>query len=708
MEIPDKLFETILLAVGETAEAVRNENITANETPEIYKKQCEKLACFSELAKDNKTEQVLEAREKAKAGEWFRLKELPKVIRHFYLVDAIEHRDSVAEKSILFALLCFLGGQYSYAQEKIQDLMKLGAQLFLSASKSGRYSSMCKPRGLEEDEKLLVQAVQILKQHGVPVSVQKGTTVINDKDEKKIQIELEQKIEAYGGLKFLQELFGAELAPKYNAELGRYMIYRGKTALGRVPRNLKSRIPYQYLIQLALKHLSTPKCVAGYQEQSFREIIEYGAAYLETLQLQGYSVAEDMFCEMQDLSANVYKNMLFEKMYVPRQYHPEFVKMLLVGMFRQEYENCSPAPRSYSFSCYLKVASYILQRSNKPTIFSKKELRENCSVGEFRLNQLLEDISQKAEDVNKEFCAFVDPTTSWKKPLIRLDKENYFCLDARMAGYGFYEVLYQILFEKMGNGLSRKQGKLLEKLLYGMFQKKKIPYLAGKYQAEGDLPERDCDMILDGKDKSMFLEIKKCPLPQSYETMDDVDVFKTLGKGLFYAQEQILAHRLRLKQKGMIALYDERGKHLTDYKISGKRVFSVGICMPEYDFFTERQMVERILEVGLNGTFHAYDENRENSLDGLNARLERIRKLMAQLNDEKQVKRRAFFNSLFFSLQQIWMILRFSDGVEEFLEMCSTLVYITHGTGDVYAEIREAVRLKQMRHKMNDFQLLEN
>ena len=119
--------------------------------------------------------------------------------------------------------------------------------------------------------------------------VQKGTTVINDEDEKKIQLELEQKIEAYGGLKFLQELFLTEIAPKYDAEIGRYMIYRGKTALGHVPKNLKSRIPYQYLIQLALKHLPAQKCVAGISKQSFQEIIEYGAAYLETLQLQGYS-----------------------------------------------------------------------------------------------------------------------------------------------------------------------------------------------------------------------------------------------------------------------------------------------------------------------------------------------------------------------------------------------------------------------------------
>ena len=67
-----------------------------------------------------------------------------------------------------------------------------------------------------------------------------------------------------------------------------------------------------------------------------------------------------MFCEGQDLGIDVYKNMLFEKLYVPRQYHPEFIKMLLVGMFRQEYEKCRPELRSYSFSCYLKVAFYIL------------------------------------------------------------------------------------------------------------------------------------------------------------------------------------------------------------------------------------------------------------------------------------------------------------------------------------------------------------
>ena len=184
MEIPDRLFETILLAVQDAAEEVENGNLTVTDIPEVYENACKKLACFSELSKDNQPEQILEAREKARTGEWFRSKDLLKVIRHFYLVDSIEHKNSVTEKSILFVLWCFLGGQYSYTKETVPDLMRTGAQLYLSASKSGRYSYRGKLRGLEEDEKLLVQAVQILKRHSVQVFVQKGTTVINDEDEK--------------------------------------------------------------------------------------------------------------------------------------------------------------------------------------------------------------------------------------------------------------------------------------------------------------------------------------------------------------------------------------------------------------------------------------------------------------------------------------------------------------------------------------------
>lgn len=51
-------------------------------------------------------------------------------------------------------------------------------------------------------------------------------------------------------------------------------------------------------------------------------------------------------------------------------------------------------------------------------------------------------------------------------------------------------------------------------------------YVIGKYRPWRDMPERDCNMILEDATQAMFLEIKKCPLPGSYEQGDDVKYYR--------------------------------------------------------------------------------------------------------------------------------------------------------------------------------------
>ena len=96
MEIPDRLFETILLAVRDAAEEVENGNLMVTDIPEVYKNACKKLACFSELSKDNQPEQILEAREKARTGEWFRSK------NQFYLYCGAFWVDNILIRKKLF------------------------------------------------------------------------------------------------------------------------------------------------------------------------------------------------------------------------------------------------------------------------------------------------------------------------------------------------------------------------------------------------------------------------------------------------------------------------------------------------------------------------------------------------------------------------------------------------------------------------------
>ena len=351
--------------------------------------------------------------------------------------------------------------------------------------------------------------------------------------------------------------------------------------------------------------------------------------------------------------------------------------------------------RVYSFHNYLEFAIYVMDAAKGPRIFKRQELSERLRISTYKLEQILLDTALDADMVNQDFVYYLDETNSWRKPLVRLDADTYFCLDGRMAGYGFYEVMFQILFAKYGTKFSRNQGEYLEQLVYQMFREKRFSYITGQYYKDGDLAERDCDMILEGKERVMFVEIKKCPLPGSYEKADDVSVLSVLGDGMLYAQEQILWHRIRLKEKGLIALYDKLGNHIQDYIPGRKPVMAMSICMPEYDFLTDRMMTENFLESVLRVTYHAKDQTKEKNLDRLNKRIENIQLAAARLFDGmKYTTRDVFFNSLFRSLQQVWTMLRVCDTQDVFLDMCATQLVMITGAGDVYVDIWNALQLK--------------
>ena len=405
----------------------------------------------------------------------------------------------------------------------------------------------------------------------------------------------------------------------------------------------------------------------------------------------------DLFEPLEDFPYILSRNLCFEKMYIPRQYHPDYIRMILHNMLEPFYLQEITKPRVYSFFNYTKIAEYILGNAMGPRIFLKNELKDALGISDYKLSTMLQDISVDAEQVNPNFLHYMDETNTWRKPLIRLSEDQYFCLDGRMSGYAFYEVMYQILFDAKGPVFSKKQGPILEQMVYQMFKEKHFSYVTGKYKQIDDLPERDCDMILEGRERVMFLEIKKCPLPGSYEQGDDVKVLQALGDGMLYAQEQILWHKLRLKEKGVLELYDANENRLPDFSPGRKTVLAVSICMPEYDFLTDRNATEMFLESTLLVTYHAVDPKREDLLKKLNKRAQSIQTVAGRLFDGKQFDvRDVFFASQFRSLQQIWTMLQFCETVEEFLDMCNQQLLVITGAEDVYAEILNTLRLRSV------------
>lgn len=459
------------------------------------------------------------------------------------------------------------------------------------------------------------------------------------------------------------------------------------------------RIPYQYLLQLSLKYLKTESIFTdSYKERRYQELIRLAQDYLEVLQIQGYRTWEDVFTEIEDFPYKLAKNLCFEKMCIPRQYHPEYVKLLLQNMLEPYYGTGKEKMRAYSFHNYQELAVYVMQEARGPRIFKREEFANRLGISSYKLDQILQDIAYDADSINVDFSYYLDATNSWRKPLVRLDADTYFCLDGRMEGYAFYEAMFQIIFARYGTVFSKYQGERLEKMVYQMFREKHFPYITGQYLPDGDLPERNCDMILEGSERVMFVEIKKCPLPGSYEQADDVDVLKTLGEGMLYAQEQILWHKLRLKDKGALVLYDKERNYLQDYTPGKKKIIAMSICMPEYDFLTDRMMTETFLESTLRVTYHAIDPSREKVLNKLNKRAANIQMVTARLfAGEKYTTRDVFFDSMFRSLQQVWTMLRMCDSLDMFLDMCDTQLVVITGAGDVYVDILSALHLHQSR-----------
>lgn len=695
MQPNPKTFNNIYHATLELADKFRTHTWLDNDRSV---KECEaelkSLAVFIDDGKGNEEDKRDEAREKTYEGTWFRSTYFRRLIVHLQLEEAINGRSFQLEEEILGHTMAYLSNGTYYEVSNLPQIMETAGQLYRASKKANKlYASV-----LSEDTKVLTESMKNLINAGFSFRILIDEPEFDADSERRLIDEIERRVKELGGMYVIRQLFAREIYGHYHEKLGRYLIYRNKISLGE-RRNIKVRIPYQYLLQLSLKYLKTESIFTdSYKERRYQELIRLAQDYLEVLQIQGYRTWEDVFTEIEDFPYKLAKNLCFEKMCIPRQYHPEYVKLLLQNMLEPYYGTGKEKMRAYSFHNYQELAVYVMQEARGPRIFKREEFADQLGISSYKLDQILQDVAYDADSINVDFSYYLDATNSWRKPLVRLDADTYFCLDGRMEGYAFYEAMFQIIFARYGTVFSKYQGERLEKMVYQMFREKHFPYITGQYLPDGDLPERNCDMILEGSERVMFVEIKKCPLPGSYEQADDVDVLKTLGEGMLYAQEQILWHKLRLKEKGALVLYDKERNYLQDYTPGKKKIIAMSICMPEYDFLTDRMMTETFLESTLRVTYHAIDPSREKVLNKLNKRAANIQMVTARLfAGEKYTTRDVFFDSMFRSLQQVWTMLRMCDSLDMFLDMCGTQLVVITGAGDVYVDILSALHLHQSR-----------
>ncbi len=424
-------------------------------------------------------------------------------------------------------------------------------------------------------------------------------------------------------------------------------------------------------------------------KKDYKNITKLSADYLNVLDLQGYSSFEDLMYNVGDVTYQLSKNIVFENLYIPVQYSPEFIIKLIDALclpFEKNFANCKE---------YIKLSKYLLQRKGACLVFDINELHCATNISTEKLKNILSQISHDSKNVNCKFKRFLMPTNYKEKPLVKMADGKYFLFSAHFNGYAFYDLIFKNLSSQNIQDFDNIRGKNFEDMIKSFFKEKNFSYHCGHYNIT-KARRGECDMIIENDKSIVFFEMKSRALPSTFEIGDDVKTLNILAGGMIKAQKQCLMHIEQLEKKGYLDIYDKASIYRLE--LQERRTVCVSLSLQEYFFLTNKSFSEKLLESLLSVTFHAEDPARENELSEINARAEELVKIVKRIYARKDTQiHQVFFDTLFRSALQIFTILKVSRTLDEFIDYLTEPIYVFDGSGVVYAQLLYSMRLKNYK-----------
>lgn len=550
----------------------------------------------------------------------------------------------------------------------IEGVAKLGIQL-LDAKKYDFITS--------DYSDGIVNALHILHGYGIEPSIQYGTFDCNERINHEIFELLEKKVKMVGGLAVLMYLWKTFFWNYYSPDLDRYMISRSI--------DNRQSTPVQLLISLAIKHLNINDKNYDKKECQCREIIDLAQAWYNILEVEGESGIEYAMATVNRYPLELYNQIIVDKFCIPKQYTKDYILASLDHMIQPLFYLCN---KKYSYSDYRKVACYLMNQPFFIGVLDRSEMKRQLDVANYKIDLILEDISIPAMQVNAEFTNIDAACNHYKWPLIRFPMERYVYIDYHICGFGFYNVIYEII-KRCDGSLDKKQGIYVENMLKEELQKKGYGYFSGKYAAlkEKNLNDSECDLVMQSN-STFFFEVKKTSISDELENMDDVTMLQQLAKGMVRAQKQCFLHELYLRENGSICLEDNGVERVIEPVGKLRECLKISVCHQEYSFLTSKSFSSLLLETILSGRIDVKDSARKNDLDALNKLGKQILDICSRNGKQECiVPREVAFYSLFCSLQQILTALWNSKDEEEFLYMVKEWIYCQDKSLDPYLQI---------------------
>lgn len=627
---------------------------------------------YSEEEKHEHNLKIYSMKEKIKSEEVFTGSDIMAFSCQLYYEYHLIDENIEKYYKIIYNLWCYTGNgnYYPCDTNTMQKFFDLGFDLYV-------LKGINSPALTKEMDKIISAINYFNLNYGEDYNIKNGEIITTDVAENKIHKQIEDIISDIGGKTILKLIFENEIQHRYNPILDRYIICKNKQFL---KEDIETPAPYNYLVQICLKHLYKPFAphLTTEIEVAYKKLIDDSKCFVDLLGVHSTNPMSETQYDALYLIDFIADNTVFENLCIPSQYSEQFIECILKNIYLPEclkQENC---PKLYKSKSFLKLISAVL--SEQPcSIINYRKLSLKEHVSKSTITEFLDHFSIKAEDSNSVYNNLYGSTTSQHFPLVKLDSENCFFLSTQLSGYAFCNTIQDVLHSRE---FSRDLGNRLDFFVKELLNKKQYPYKHGTYAPKINNKEGECDLILEDDKRIVFVEIKNCGLPYEFATADIVTILKCLGEGMLKAQQQILHHRLHLLENNQeMQLYKDKNDAIPSYKLDNtqnKRIYSISLCASEYAFFTSGVIAKCLTENLANMTFNAYDKSRDIELKNLNTLSTKFRNLIEEYSKHKDnlTTDDLFFCSTFKTLQQFYTALNLSKDVSELIDFLTFDTYL--------------------------------
>lgn len=609
---------------------------------------------------------------------------------HFYLLYEICNEE-ILYKNVLQNLIAHLcnGDYFCFEECSIKFLFDYAIDLYLL--KGDIF--------VDNAESKIVRALKCFNlTYKKDFDIKMSRIELSEETNKKIHKIIENKIKKLGSYKTLYLLFD-ELKKTKNNQFNRYLIFRNRNAYGET----ETPLPYQYIIHIACKDLSNYKqsVITITDKVIFKDIKNLSTSYIDLLDIFDENPYAEMTASLDSITYLIKKNILLESLCFPIQYAPEYILALLQKLYLKVAPKFSNIPEIYTYKSFMSFVKSVLNLQSC-SIINADTISKNLRISHNSTIKYLNYFSLNCKDINTNYNQAFDKTTLYDKPLLKINDTTYFLLCPQFCGYSFLKMLYDDMKKNYkGNNssnLNKKFGKEFEKFVYNLFDDKNFKYKKGIYAPRTE-DRGECDLILEGVNKTVFIEIKNSGMAKEYEYGDDVKVLDQLGKNSLSAQRQILKHKVYLLKNNNIAdLYESEQSAVPIYNINTKekRIYAVSLCGAELLFFTSGFISEHLITILPKVNFSVRDGN-DAELKNINSIADEIRLLVNEyaILKPSTTLRDIFHLSTVKSVQQLWFILKESKNIEELIDNLIFETYMQTLGCDFYINFIKHLELKR-------------